>query len=107
MATNAVVRQQGEGDAYWMLGGFYEVKVSSADSDGAVTIMEMTLPAGMGPPPHTHPGDESLLVLEGRIAYHIDGETYDRGPGSSFHTPAGTLADFEPACPTPLRAVSR
>jgi hypothetical protein len=49
-----------------------------------------------GPPPHTHPGDESVFVLEGRIRYHIDGDTFEGGPGSSFHIPEGTLENFEP-----------
>ena len=50
MAGKAIVRKAGEGDAYWMLGGLYEVKVSSEESGGAVTVMQMTVPAGMGPP---------------------------------------------------------
>jgi quercetin dioxygenase-like cupin family protein len=79
-----------------MLGGLYETKVASAETDGAMTIMEMTIPAGMGPPPHRHPGSESVYVIEGRIRYHIAGETFDGGPGSCFHLPAGTLENFEP-----------
>ena len=96
MSANPVVRQPGEGEAFWMLGGLYEVKVSSVETDGVATIMEMTLPAGMGPPPHTHPGAESVCVLEGRIRYHIDGDTFDGGPGAWFHIPAGTVENFEP-----------
>ena len=37
MAGKAIVRKVGEGDAFWMLGGLYEVKVSSEESGGAVT----------------------------------------------------------------------
>src|SRR5213080_890271 len=96
MPGETVAREPGQGTAFWMLGGLYEVKVSSAESDGALTIMEMTMPAGMGPPPHTHPGGESVRVLEGRIRYHIAGETFEGGPGSTFHVPAGTLENFEP-----------
>jgi quercetin dioxygenase-like cupin family protein len=96
MATNAVVRPAGAGDAVWMLGGRYEVKVSSAESDGAMTVMELWMPAGMGPPPHTHAGSETVYVLEGRLRYHIAGEVHDGAPGSIFHIPAGTLENFEP-----------
>jgi quercetin dioxygenase-like cupin family protein len=96
MAGETVVRQPGEGTAYWMLGGLYEVKVASTETAGALTIMEMTLPAGMGPPPHRHPGSESLYVLEGRIRYHIEGAAFEGGPGSVFHVPADTLENFEP-----------
>ena len=105
MPGETVVRQQGEGRAYWMLGGLYEVRVSGAESGGAVTIMEMTLPAGMGPPPHTHPGGESVCVLSGRIRYHIDGTPHEGGPGSSFHIPEGTLENFEPLEETRLIVV--
>jgi quercetin dioxygenase-like cupin family protein len=96
MAGETVVRQSGEGTAYWMLGGLYEVKVGSDETAGALTIMEMTLPAGMGPPPHRHPGSESVCVLEGKLRYHIEGAAFDGGPGSAFHIPAGTLENFEP-----------
>src|SRR3954470_24215559 len=96
MAASTVVREQGQGEAYWMLGGLYEVKVSSEESDGELTIMEMTLPAGMGPPPHTHTGGESVYVVEGRIRYHIDGETHEGGAGSTFYIPEGTVENFEP-----------
>jgi quercetin dioxygenase-like cupin family protein len=94
--AETVVRQPGQGKAYWMLGGLYKVEVSSAETDGALTIMEMTMPTGMGPPPHTHPGAESVYVLEGKIRYHIDGESFEGGPGTCFHVPPGKLENFEP-----------
>jgi quercetin dioxygenase-like cupin family protein len=103
--AETVVREPGQGTAYWMLGGLYEVKVSGAESGGAVTIMEMTMPAGMGPPPHTHPGGESVYVVEGRIRYHIGDETHDGRAGSSFHIPEGTVENFEPVEQTRLLVV--
>lgn len=96
MAGGTLVRDRDVGDAVWMLGGRYEVKASSEETDGAMTVMEMWMPAGMGPPPHTHPGTESVYVLEGRLRYHIDGQTFEGTPGSFFHIPAGTLEFFEP-----------
>lgn len=91
-----VRREPGEGEAFWMLGGLYEVKASSDETDGAMTVMEMTMPPGMGPPPHTHPGSESVYVLEGRIRYHIAGEATEAGPGTFFHIPKDTVENFEP-----------
>lgn len=95
MTEQTVVREPGEGQAYWMLGGLYEVKAGSNETGGA-TVMEMTMPAGMGPPPHTHPGTETVYVLDGTIRYHIGDDTFDAGPGTLFHIPAGTLERFEP-----------
>ena len=96
MADESVVRQAGEGRAFWMLGGLYEVKASSDETGGAMTVMEMTLPGGMGPPPHTHPGSESVYVIEGNLRYHIDGQEFEGSPGSFFHIPAGVVENFEP-----------
>ncbi|MGI5198297.1 cupin domain-containing protein [Streptomyces sp. CA-288835] len=96
MAKNAHVRHSGDGKAFWMLNGLYEVKASSDETNGAMTVMEMTIPEGMGPPPHTHPGTESVYVIEGTLRYHIAGETVEGGPGSFFHIPEGTLERFEP-----------
>lgn len=96
MAGRTVARRRDEGEAVWMLGGRYEVKVNSDETDGAMTVMEMWMPAGMGPPPHTHPGTESVYVLEGKLRYHVGEQEIDGGPGTFFHIPAGTLEFFEP-----------
>jgi quercetin dioxygenase-like cupin family protein len=96
MAAETVINERGQGPAVWMLGGRYEVKASSEQTNGAMTMMEIWMPAGMGPPPHTHPGTESVYVLEGRVRYHIGGDTFDGGPGAFFHIPSGTLENFEP-----------
>lgn len=92
----SLVRPPGHGDAYWVLGGLYEVLASSEETTGASTIMQMTIPEGAGPPPHTHPGSESVYVLEGQVRFHVDDEEHEAGPGAFFHFPAGTLETFEP-----------
>ena len=96
MADESVVRKPGEGTAFWMLGGLYEIKASGSETEGEMTVVEMTIPAGSGPPPHTHPGTESVYVLEGTLRYHIAGETFEGNPGSFFHIPAGVFENFEP-----------
>jgi quercetin dioxygenase-like cupin family protein len=96
MAGESVVRNPGEGTAFWMLGGLYEVKASSSETGGEMTVIEMTMPGGIGPPPHTHPGTESVYVLEGTLRYHIGDDTFEGGPGSFFHIPNGVMENFEP-----------
>ncbi|MGP3979731.1 cupin domain-containing protein [Streptomyces sp. KR80] len=96
MATKTVVRHSGDGKAFWILNGLYEVKASSDETNGAMTIMELTIPEGMGPPPHTHSGSETVYVVEGKLRYHIGDEAVDGGPGSFFHIPEGTWERFEP-----------
>ena len=87
-----VIRPPGEGDAWWLLGGLFDVKVATPE----LTAVEVHLRAGAGPPPHTHPGGESVYVLAGRIRYHIGGEPHEGGPGAFFHVPEGTPENFEP-----------
>ena len=94
--TGRVVRKRGEGQAIWMLGGLYEVKATGEETNGALTVMEMTIPVGMGPPLHTHPGGEAVYVLEGTARFHIGDETIEAGPGSFFYIAEGTMENFEP-----------
>ena len=103
MASTTVINKPGEGDAIWMLNSLYEVRASSDDTGGELTAMEMTIPPGMGPPPHVHEGGESVYVLEGQVRYHIGGDVHEGGPGTFFYVPAGIEENFEPADDNPVR----
>jgi len=93
--AEVVARKDDESRALWFLGGLYEILVSGDETDGKVTVMRMTAPAGTGSPPHTHPGEESLYVLAGELNVHIDDDVVSAKPGSSFYFPAGTREFFE------------
>ena len=96
MSDKSVVRKSGEGDAYWFLGGLYEVLLSSDDTNGKTSVIQFTIPEGAGPPPHVHNCDEDVYVVEGTAKYHIGGEMLEVGPGAAIHLPAGTVETFEP-----------
>jgi len=95
MTDKPISRQAHEGTALWVLGGLYEVKISSAETGDAFVVMQMTVPDGLGAPPHVHPGEETLYVLEGRVRAHYDGATEEAGPGAFFFFPRGTREWFE------------
>ncbi|WP_433468926.1 cupin domain-containing protein [Spirillospora sp. CA-128828] len=97
MAETVVARKPAEGDAFWVLGGLYEVKVSSEESGGAMVVVQMTVPEGMGPPLHTHRGAETIYVLDGTCRCRIGDETVEGEPGSVFRIPAGVWETFEPS----------
>jgi quercetin dioxygenase-like cupin family protein len=90
MTRDAVARKGDEGSAYWLLGGLYEVLLAGSETGGTVTQMRITMPKGTGSPPHTHPGAESLYVLEGELDVHIENDVVHARPGSTFYFPAGT-----------------
>jgi mannose-6-phosphate isomerase-like protein (cupin superfamily) len=102
--ASALVRMAGEGSAIWLLGGFYEVKLSADETGDALTLVEMNLPAGMGPPPHVHAQDEVVYILEGTATYHLGDQTTEVGPGSVVFIPKGTQEFFVPT--TALRALA-
>jgi quercetin dioxygenase-like cupin family protein len=97
MPGKTIAHKAGEGQAYWMLGGLYEVLLSSDETNGEATVMQMTMPAGMGPPLHAHRGvTETVYVVDGTLTCHTDGKRIDGGPGSLFRFPADTLERVEP-----------
>jgi quercetin dioxygenase-like cupin family protein len=96
MGERFIARHSGEGDALWMLGGLYEVKATADETDGTATVMEFTIPVGMGPPPHVHDCAEFVYVLEGTGTWHVDGQQVEGRPGSMFYFPAGVEETFEP-----------
>ena len=96
MGDKLVARNRGEGENIWMLGGLYEVKAAGDETNGAMTVMEVTVPVDCGPPPHIHNCGEGVYVLEGRGRYHIGDDVIDVGPGSFMYFPAGTIETFEP-----------
>ena len=51
-------------------------------------------PAGSGPPPHSHPWDESFFVTQGEIDFGIGAESMTAMPGTLVHLPAGTVHWF-------------
>ena len=93
--ADAVARKSDEGKALWFLGGLYEILISADETGGKATVMRMTVPAGTGSPPHTHPGEETLYVLDGALDVHIGGDVVSSSPGAVFHFPAGTKEFFE------------
>ncbi len=51
-------------------------------------------PEGSGPPPHSHPWDESFFVVKGQIDFGIGAEQTTASPGTFVHLPAGIVHWF-------------
>lgn len=50
-------------------------------------VDRISVPAGKGFPPHTHPGDHLLFVIKGRGTITMDGVIYPTSPGDVFFVP--------------------
>jgi quercetin dioxygenase-like cupin family protein len=64
-------------------------KVTAEDSAGAFLLFEDSLVRGKGTPLHTHPTDESMIVLEGEILMHLDGVEHRIAAGGIAVAPRG------------------
>ena len=64
--------------------------LASGDATGGYEIFLQRGPEGSGPPPHSHPWDESFFVLEGEIDFGIGADSTTASAGTLVHLPAGT-----------------
>ncbi len=74
-----------------LAGGDYST-ANGAWVDGERIIFgDITVPAGTGAEPHSHPNEQFIIVLSGRAHFVIDGDEKTVGPGEIVHIPAETI----------------
>ncbi len=61
------VAEPGSGEALWFLGNFVRVKLDGEQTGGRLGCFELLLPGGAAPPLHSHPEDETFVILEGTV----------------------------------------
>lgn len=67
------------------------------ETGGAWSLFEEDVPLGMGPPPHRHDWDEAYYILEGTVAFMIDGKLVQSSKGDFNYLPRGTVHGFKGA----------
>ena len=88
MMIASPLRSATSDNALWVMGGRMTVKMTGAESHGAMSILEMQVGAGFQAPLHAHGGVEYMQVLEGTAWFNIDGERFEGGPGTAVVIPA-------------------
>ena len=87
MATSPL-RPAKSDNALWVMGGRMTVKVTGAESNGTMSVLEMQVGAGFQAPVHAHAGAEFMHVLDGTAWFVIDGQRFEGGPGTAVVIPA-------------------
>jgi quercetin dioxygenase-like cupin family protein len=81
-----------EGNKLSIAGGSYRIVISGEQTNGEFAVIEMTVPVGAGPPPHSHERiDESFYVLEGEVTFHSENGSYLATKGAFVNIPKGGL----------------
>jgi quercetin dioxygenase-like cupin family protein len=76
-------------------GTSYRTLLSTADTDGAMSIIYGEAGPFSGPPAHVHDReDEIFIVLAGDITFEIDGTRFTRGPFEAAFLPRGKAHSF-------------
>lgn len=85
----------GSGHHLHFLNHLATVKVRGGEQ-GALSVVEFTVPRGLGPPLHQHEDeDEVFVVLEGEIAFHAGDERLITGAGGVAFLPHGIPHTFQ------------
>lgn len=76
------------GDARWWFGSLAVIKATAAQTDGQLTIIEITEPPGMEGPLHVHHrDDEAFWILEGGATFEVGGKTITARAGDFVFGP--------------------
>lgn len=84
-----------QGEPRWFGDCLFEFLIPSEVTGGRLSVFRATCPEGFGPARHVHANeDEVFLVLDGDVAFDIDGQTLSAGPGTSAWVPRGVPHTF-------------
>jgi quercetin dioxygenase-like cupin family protein len=84
----------GEGEQRWFLGTLAVIRVPGDATDGRFALIEFLFPHLTSPPLHTHPQDESYIVLDGRLTVQAGSRRFELEPGATGVVPTGVAHTF-------------
>ena len=77
----------------------------AGSTNGAWSLMEVTLPLNAGPPPHSHSWDEAYFVTEGSVDFTVGTRSFTAAAGDFIYTPGGVVHGFRGASTAPARVL--
>jgi len=84
-----------EGEPVWFGTTLFEFLVTSDSTDGQIAVFRYTAPGGFAPPRHIHTREDEIFhVLEGEVAFEVDGRRQLAGPGTTVWMPRGVPHGF-------------
>src|SRR4051812_30848401 len=84
----------GEGHQVWFLGTLATIRVHGDSVGGRFALIEFLLPRRASPPRHTHPQDETYIVLDGQLTVAADEKRVAIRAGGTAVVPMGVPHTF-------------
>ena len=96
-AGKSLVRAAEDGERRWFFGGGLHLwKATAEETDGAFLLFEDRMGRGKVTPLHRHPGSgETMIVLDGEILMHLDGDEHTVRAGGIASAPRGVPHAFK------------
>jgi quercetin dioxygenase-like cupin family protein len=84
----------GHGERLWFLGTLAIIRVPGEAVQGRFALIEFLFPRHASPPLHTHPQDESYIVLDGQVTVQAGADRFELGAGGIGVVPTGVAHTF-------------
>jgi quercetin dioxygenase-like cupin family protein len=84
----------GEGERRWFLGTLATIRIPGEAVAGRFALIEFLFPQYASPPRHTHPQDESYVVLAGELTIESAGRSFTLNAGGAAVVPMGVAHTF-------------
>ena len=88
-----------------VLGAQVRFLCEARSTNGAWSLMQVTLPLNSGPPPHTHSWDEAYFITEGDVHFTVGDQRFSATAGDFVYTPGGVVHGFRGASTQPARVL--
>src|SRR4051794_10118248 len=85
---------EGEGEQLWFVGTWAAIRAPGEASGGRFALIEFLFPHLASPPLHTHPQDESYVVLDGRLTVVAGERRFELEPEAVGVVPMGVPHTF-------------
>ena len=90
MDNNVIIHGEKQGQYLAVAGGNYRIVVSGDETNNTFSVIEMLVPPGGGPPPHSHPYvQETFYVVEGEIEFKTQTGKIKINEGGFVNIPLG------------------
>lgn len=91
----------------WFLGTLMRLHATSAETGGALSVVEQRAPAGFSPPLHVHAREDAvLIVLEGALTVQVGDVRRRLGPSESVFLPRRVPHTFRADVPSRIIEVT-